>query len=127
MLQSALLLLGTHHQPHTPSFNDLVASAAAAAAGSESTAAWARKDSAAACGRAQELESYVQHKCSEMASALAAGLQSRLDGLGAPGNGLVGAPVAEQILLIGRLCSAVASESRYLQVGFGAMVVGGDD
>ena len=43
----------------------------------------------------------------------------RLDSLGQPAEGLPGAAVAEQILLIARLCSAVATDSRFLQVILG--------
>lgn len=46
-------------------------------------------------------------------------LQARLAGLDASAAGVAGAAAAEQALLVGRLCTALAWDSRYLGVLLG--------
>ncbi|KAG2431082.1 hypothetical protein HXX76_009615 [Chlamydomonas incerta] len=70
--------------------------------------------------RAAELEPFVQSKCMELVSAIANRLQSRLDALGAPREGPAGAAAAEQVVLLGRLATALATDSRCLPVVLGA-------
>ncbi|GFR44388.1 hypothetical protein Agub_g5608 [Astrephomene gubernaculifera] len=70
--------------------------------------------------RAAELEPFVQSKCMELVAGIAAMLQSRLQRLGSPRAGPSGAPTAEQVVLLGRLASALAADSRYLPVVLGA-------
>jgi hypothetical protein len=71
--------------------------------------------------RAAELEPYVQQKCLELAATLAAVLAARLSGAGSPTAGVTGAQAAEQVLVIGRVASALAGDSRYLPVLLGPL------
>jgi hypothetical protein len=71
--------------------------------------------------RAAELEPYVQQKCLELAATLAAVLAARLTGAGSPAAGVTGAQAAEQVLVIGRVASALAGDSRYLPVLLGPL------
>ncbi|GIL93223.1 hypothetical protein Vretimale_8139 [Volvox reticuliferus] len=70
--------------------------------------------------RAAELEPFVQAKCIELVTAIAARLQGRLDQLGQPREGPAGAAIAEQVVLLGRLASALATDSRYLPIVLGS-------
>ncbi|GIL55296.1 hypothetical protein Vafri_10857 [Volvox africanus] len=70
--------------------------------------------------RAAELEPFVQTKCIELVTAIAARLQGRLDQLGQPREGPAGAAIAEQVVLLGRLASALATDSRYLPIVLGS-------
>ncbi|GLC68116.1 hypothetical protein PLESTF_000647700 [Pleodorina starrii] len=70
--------------------------------------------------RAAELEPFVQSKCIELVTAIAGRLQSRLDQLGQPREGPGGASAAEQVVLVGRLASALATDSRYLPIVLGS-------
>jgi hypothetical protein len=74
----------------------------------------------AAAARAAELEAYVQDKCSEMATSIAAHLRAQLNQFQVLPEGAAGAADAEQVLLLGRLCSGLASDSKYLPVLLGA-------
>ncbi|KAL6758300.1 hypothetical protein V8C86DRAFT_2599273 [Haematococcus lacustris] len=72
--------------------------------------------------RAAELEPFVQQQCTELASTLAATLSSLLAATASTQPlpaGAEGAPAAEKVLLLGRLASALATDSRYLAVLLG--------
>jgi len=69
--------------------------------------------------RAAELEPFVQQKCSDLAMSIVMRLQAHLEQSKALTEGVAGAVAAEHILLISRLCSAIAGESRFLQVILG--------
>eukprot|EP00798_Chlamydomonas_sp_ICE-L_P025620 gene25620-11274_t len=85
--------------------------------GNVSSAGRQAHDSSAS--RAGELEPYVHQCCSDLTASIAAELATKLEAVGAPAAGLQGAPAAEQVLLIGRLCSALASDSRQLSIMLG--------
>lgn len=69
--------------------------------------------------RAADLEPFVQAQCAELAAALASMLQGKLAIVAAAREGMAGASAVEQVLLIGRLASALGSDSRYLGVVMG--------
>ncbi|KXZ49014.1 hypothetical protein GPECTOR_23g103 [Gonium pectorale] len=69
--------------------------------------------------RSAELEPFVQARCMELVTSIASKLQARLDALGTPREGPEGAQAAEQLVLLGRLASALAADSRYLPVVLG--------
>lgn len=83
--------------------------------------------------RATELEPFVVQQCSDTVMALAEDLQASLTPLLTPAEGMRGAPQVEQVLLLGRLCSAVAQESTWLPLALGppdgwrAALAGGAD
>lgn len=54
-----------------------------------------------------------------MVAGVASALRRRLDAIGAITPGPAGAPAAEQALLLGRLCTGLASESRFLPLLLG--------
>ncbi|GAX74233.1 hypothetical protein CEUSTIGMA_g1682.t1 [Chlamydomonas eustigma] len=85
-----------------------------------STGGVAGDAAAAAAARAAELEVFVQDKCSDMSASIAAHLKEQLHHFQVLPEGAAGAAGAEQVLLLGRLCSGLASDSKYLPVLLGA-------
>lgn len=85
--------------------SSLAGGAAAAAAGA-----------CAAAGKARsvELQQYAQQQCVELMQKLAGQLQQQLQQLPAAAQGAAGAPVVEQVLLLARLCHALATGSTML-------------
>jgi hypothetical protein len=69
--------------------------------------------------RAAALRPFVQEQCLDMMQRLASGLEERLASLPPPAPGAPGAAAVEQALLIGRLCSALASGGAALPVALG--------
>lgn len=69
--------------------------------------------------RASELEPFVQQKCTDLVLQLSNKLQEKLSLLGEVPYNTNGARIAEQALIIGRLASALAVESKYLPVVMG--------
>mmetsp|Transcript_34672 Transcript_34672/g.87742 ORF Transcript_34672/g.87742 Transcript_34672/m.87742 type:complete len:1232 (-) Transcript_34672:139-3834(-) len=122
VLKSVLLLLGPegghhHYSASVPGgLGDLSTPYGSTSGGGAAPGAGGRKREGS---RAVELEPFVQQQCVELAASLAAMLRARLEKVGAPVAGLAGAPAAEQVLIIGRLCSALAGESKYLPVLLG--------
>ncbi|KAG2492230.1 hypothetical protein HYH03_009474 [Edaphochlamys debaryana] len=139
ILQAALLLVGTadanglppgvHSTPVSASPSTASLSRAASDAQAphhhhprhhsslHSSAAAIRRDMQGS--RAAELEPFVQAKCVELVTSIAAMLQARLEALGAPREGPSGSAAAEQLCLLGRLASALAADSRCLPVVLG--------
>lgn len=130
VLQAALLLLGPEdkhgHHHYSASTPDLAGSAGHASSigahhhmsvsGSLAGLAGGMARTGNKGNRAPELEPFVQAKCSELASTLAAMLQGRLVSVGSPSAGVAGAAAAERVLVVGRVCSALATESRCARV-----------
>lgn len=85
--------------------------AAAGAAGSASSSAAAAAVTAAGKQRAAELEAFAQQHCLQEVQQLASRLQQQMQQLPAAETGAQGAPVVEQVLLLARLCSALAAQS----------------
>lgn len=94
-----------------------IAPAAAATAFSNSSSS--PVGAAAACAaagkaRSAELQQYAQQQCVELMQKLAGQLQQQLQQLPAAAQGAAGAPVVEQVLLLARLCHALATGSTML-------------
>jgi hypothetical protein len=85
-------------------------SSAANPAGSAAAAA----STAAGKARSAELQQYAQQQCVELMQQLAGQLQQQLQQLPAAPQGAGGAPVIEQVLLLARLCHALATGSTML-------------
>lgn len=92
--------------------------AAGAGAGAASPAA-AAAVAAAGKQRAAELETYAQQHCLQEVQQLASRLQQQMQQLPAADPGVRGAPVVEQVLLLARLCSALAAQSCMLPAVLG--------
>uniref|UniRef100_A0A7S3QNJ0 Conserved oligomeric Golgi complex subunit 1 n=1 Tax=Dunaliella tertiolecta TaxID=3047 RepID=A0A7S3QNJ0_DUNTE len=115
-LQAALLLLLGPRPSPTPSSSS--PSALPPLAGPASSSLQTMGSAAAVSSRAAELEPFVHSQCMDLVAQLAGSCRSQVQSLGMPkgDDGTSGAATAEQLLVLGRLCSALAMESRYLQV-----------
>jgi hypothetical protein len=91
-------------QPGSPAFSVLGASPAAATAASAAAAAAGKQ-------RARELEASAQQQCLAVTQQLAGRLQQQLQALPEPPAGVCGASTVEQVLLLSRVCSALAAHS----------------
>jgi hypothetical protein len=92
------------------------ATATAFGSSSSSPAGSAAAGACAAAGKARsaELQQYAQQQCVVLMQRLAGQLQQQLQQLPAAPQGAAGAPVVEQVLLLARLCHALATGSTML-------------
>lgn len=99
--------------------NSIAAAASQSGFGAASPAAAAANAAEAACSaagksRAADLEQYAQQQCVELVQQLAGKLQQQLQELPAVQDGVQGAPVVEQVLVLARLCHSIATSSTML-------------
>lgn len=110
---TASMLRAASMAPDSPS------AAAVAAAGGPFSGPAAAAVTAAGKQRASELEAYAQQHCLQEVQQLAARLEQQLQQLPMAMCGVQGAATVEQVLILARLCSALATQSCMLPAVLG--------